>query len=246
VLLEGKKMRRSQYFILIAIFAALNVISDSFMSLPDFPSGVWYSWNFLFEALTGIILGPLAGFIANFIGVIIGHYIYFIDIYEFLFTIGAPIGAMVSAFLFRGKWKFVLIYYSALFIGYLSTPIVWKLPIWGTWDTYLAFVILLIVIVIIKKGLWKHEAKKLPFLLAFSTFIGLEADVLFRIFVFIPCQTYRLFYGFEIETLQIIWTVGAVATPLKIFFAIVFTILVGYPLIIAMEKTNFFKDLIDL
>jgi len=245
-LFEGKRVRKSQYLILIAVFAALNVISDSFMSLPEFPSGVWYSWNFLFEALTGIILGPLAGFMANFIGVMIGHYIYFIDFYEFLFTIGAPIGAMFSAFLFRGKWKLVLIYYSALFIVYISTPIVWKLPIWGIWDTYLAFAVLMIAIVMIKKGLWKYEAKKLPFILAFSTFIGLEADVLFRIFVFVPCQTYRLFYGFEVETLQIIWIVGAVATPLKIFFAIVFTLVVGYPLIMTMKKTNFFKELIGL
>ena len=98
-------MRKSRFLALVAVFASVNVVSDSFMSLPEFPSGVWYSWNFLVEALTGIVLGPFAGFAATFIGVMIGHYINFIDVYEFFFTLGAPIGTMLSAFLFRGNWK---------------------------------------------------------------------------------------------------------------------------------------------
>src|SRR3990170_5972609 len=177
-------MRKSRFLALVAVFASVNVVSDSFSSLPDFPSGVWYSWNFLVAALTGIVLGPFAGFTATFIGVMIGHSINFIDVYEFLFTLGAPIGAMFSAFLFRGKWKPALVYYTALFVAYFVTPIAWQLPIWGMWDTYLAYAVLIAAILLIRKGLWKHGARRLPFVLAVSAFIGLEADVLFRVFIF--------------------------------------------------------------
>lgn len=235
-------MRRSQFLALVAVFASVNVVSDSFMSLPEFPSGVWYSWNFLVEAITGIVLGPLAGFTATFIGVMIGHYVYFIDVYEFLFTVGAPIGAMFSALLFRGKWKPALVYYTALFAAYFATPIALQLPIWGMWDTYLAYAILIAAIFMISKGLWEHTSKRLPFIIAISAFIGLEADVLFRIFVFVPCQTYQLFYGFGVEALQLIWAVGAVGTPIKAALSTLFTVVIGYPLVKALKKANLFDD----
>ena len=241
-MLRREKMRKSQFFALVAIFASINVVSDSFMSLPEFPSGVWYSWNFLVEALTGIVLGPFAGFTAALIGVMIGHYIYFIDVYEFLFTIGAPIGAMFSAFLFRGRWKPVLLYYTALFVAYFVTPIAWQLPIWGMWDTYLAYAALIATIFMIRKGLWGYGSKWLPFVLAVSAFIGLEADVLFRIFVFVPCQTCQLFYGFDIETLQLIWTVGAVGTPVKAVLSTILTAVVGHPLVKTLKKLNLLED----
>jgi len=238
-------MRRSQFLALVAVFASVNVVSDSFMSLPEFPSGVWYSWNFLVAALTGIVLGPFAGFAATFIGVMIGHYIYFIDVYEFLFTIGAPIGAMFSAFLFRGNWKPALVYYTALFVAYFVTPVAWQLPIWGMWDTYLAYAVLIAAILMIRKGLWEHRSKRLPFVLAVSAFIGLEADVLFRIFIFVPCQTYQLFYGFDVETLQVIWTVGAVGTPIKAALSILLTVVVGHTLVKTLRKANLFDDPTD-
>jgi len=234
-----RKAKASQLAALVALFAALNVVSDSIMSLPEMPSGVWYSWNFAVEPLTGIVLGPFAGFLATFIGVMIGHYIYFIDAYEFLFTLGAPIGAMFSGLLFRGKWRPVLIYFSMLLTAYFVTPIAWQLPIWGMWDTYLAYAVLLLVILTIRKSSRGYESKSLLYTLTACAFIGLEADVLFRIFVFIPCQTYKLFYGFNLESLQLIWTVGAVGTPVKVAISTLVTTIIGNPLIRTVKKTDF-------
>jgi len=231
-----RKAKASRFAALVALFAALNVVTDSIMSLPEMPSGVWYSWNFVVEPLNGIVLGSFAGFLATFIGVMIGHYIYFIDVYEFLFTLGAPIGAMFSGLLFRGRWRPALIYYSLLLAAYFITPIAWQLPIWGMWDTYLAYAVLLFVILMIRKGLWGHESKSLLYTLALCAFIGLEADVLFRIFVFIPCQTYRLFYGFDVESLQLIWSVGAVVTPVKVVISTLVTMVIGLPLIRIVKK----------
>ncbi len=86
------------------------------------------------------------------------------------------------------------------------------------WDVYLAFIVLLIVsIVRFSKGR-----------LVISTFIGLEADILFRIFLLIPLQTYHLFYGLTTEAMQGIWVTGALVTPIQVSISILFTMII-YP-----------------
>jgi len=224
---------------LIAIFAAFNVICDSLVSSPLPYSGVWHSWIFILEPLTGIILTPLASFFSVLIGVMIGHFVNFLDVYEFLFTLGAPIGAMISSLIFRGKWSIALIYYTALLGAFFVTPVSWQLPFWGMWDVYLAFICLLITSVMVKKWktLWNTwSSSRLIYILALSTFIGLEADVLFRIFILIPCQTYQLFYNLDVNALQGIWILGAVETSTKAALSTIITATVGLPIITAIRK----------
>jgi len=241
--LKRRRPKASQFVALVALFAALNVVSDSIMSMPEMPSGVWYSWNFLMEPITGIVLGPFAGFLATFIGVMIGHYIYFIDVYEFLFTVGAALGAMFSGLLFRGRWKLALAYYAALLVAYFASPIAWQLPIWGMWDTYLGGAALIFIVWMIRRGSWETLLKKrASFALALCAFVGLEADVLFRIFLFIPCQTYQLFYGFDVEALRLIWMAGAVGTPVKAAISTFATAMIGPPLIKTIARMNLFKE----
>jgi hypothetical protein len=213
------------------------VVTDSLGSVPVFPSGVWYSWNFLMSPLTGVALGHSMGFVASFLGVMIGHYIYFIDVYEFLFTVGAPIGVAVSALVFRGRVKAVLAYYVFLFAAYFATAEAWELPLWGMWDTYVAFAVLLATSVLVRKGVWNYRSR-LPVSLAVSAFIGLEADVLFRIFLFIPCQTYQLFYTFDLGALTAIWTSGAIVTPVKVLLSTIATVLIGGPVVRFLRKEH--------
>lgn len=230
-----EKMKSSTFVSLAALFASFSIVCDSLVVPPFLPySGVWYSWIFISESITGIILGPLTSFFSNFIGVMIGHYINFVDVYEFLFTLGAPLGAMISAFVYRGKWGIVLTYYLALLGGFFVVPISWQLPFWGMWDVYLAFIVLFAVAIAATKWktLWDIKSKvRLFYILALTTFIGLEADVLFRIFILIPCQTYRLFYNWDVGALQAIWAMGAVETPIKAAISITITVLVDPPII---------------
>jgi len=237
-------MKNSQFVSLVAIFAALNVVCDSVSGISQFGEyGVWWSWIFLIEPITGIVLGPYAGFLSNFIGVMIGHFIYYRGAPEFLFTLGAPVGAMVSGLLFRGKWKTVFAYYTVLFIAYFATPIAWQLPIWGMWNTYLAYVTLCTVaFVLTRKEGEKLESKRFTYSLVLYAFIGLEADILFRIFLLVPCQTYRLIYGWPIETLQGVWMLGAAVTPIQVALsALVVTPLVGIPIIKILRRKGFLQ-----
>jgi len=231
--LDGKKSN-SVFISFVAVFAAFIIVCDSLV-VPFLPySGVWYSWIFISEPITGIVLGPIIGFFSNLVGAMIGHSINFVDFYEFLFTVGAPIGAMISAFVFRGKWKIAILYYLTMFLGLFVVPVTWQLPFWGMWDVYLAFLLLILAALAATRwrNLWDAKSKtRLIYILALSTFIGLEADVLFRIFILIPCQTYSLFYGWDVTVLQAIWAAGAIETPIKAAISTIVTVLIGPPII---------------
>jgi len=220
-------MNKTRMISMIAVFAALNVVFDAII-IPQFSSGVWFGLVYLIIPITGIVLGPYAGFLSTLMGVFVGHVISPRGIEEFLFTLGAPLGAMISGMLFQKKWKMVFIYYTVLLVSYFITPIAWQLPIWGMWDVYCAYLVLLIVIVFIRvKGNRINPLKNDMFLYGFCAFIGLEADILFRIFIFIPGQTYQSIYGLPIEVLQSIWVAGALITPFKVAISIIITALLG-------------------
>lgn len=200
-----------------AIFAALTTISDLILESPLPYSGVWLSWIFLMEPITGILLEPRACFLATLIGVMVGHSLRYRGIYEFAFTLGAPFGAAISSLTFRRRWKPAIMYYSALLAVYFVVPTSWSLPLYGMWDVYAGFGCLLTSAFIIgrKSEVWSARSYKSFYVPALCAFIGLEADVLFRIFLLVPCQTYRIFYGWSIEVLQGLWAAGAVETPIK-------------------------------
>ena len=226
-----RAVKKSRFVSLVAAFAAINFICDAIV-FPQLSEGVWYGLVFISEPITGIVLGPYAGFLSTFIGVMVSHVISPRGVEEFLFTIGAPIGAMVSGLMFTGGRKKVLVYYSVLLTSYFITPVGWQLPAWGMWDVYLAYIALLVIILLVAaKGGSMREMNRNPVFLAAYAFVGLEADVLFRIFLFIPCQTYRFLYGLPVEALQAIWVAGAIVTPIKVAISALVTASLGLRLL---------------
>jgi hypothetical protein len=219
--------KRTSFLSMIAVFAALNVVFDAII-IPQFSSGVWFGLVYLIVPITGIVLGPYAGFLSTLMGVFVGHAISPRGIEEFLFTLGAPFGVMISGMLFQKKWKMVFTYYTVLLFSYFITPVAWQLPVWGMWDVYCAYLALLLTIGFIRlKGDRSNPLKNDLFLYGFCAFIGLEADILFRIFVLIPGQTYQSIYGLPIEALQRIWVAGALITPFKVAISTSVTALLG-------------------
>ena len=114
------------------------------------------------------------------------------------------------------------------------------------WDVYLAYAVLwLVVIVIITRGPSELQTKSGIWQVAVAAFIGLEADILFRIFVLIPGQTYRLFYDLSAEHLIPIWAAGAAVTPIKVALAVIFTVAVAPSILSALKKTSFTIEEVD-
>lgn len=227
---------RARQLSLIAIFAALGAISDAIVT-PGFSAGVWFGWIFIISPIAGMALGPYHGFVSTLIAVMIGHYVSPRETtYEFIFTLGAPIGSMMSGFIFRGEWKKVFAYYTVMLVSYFATPISWRLPLWGMWNCYVAYGIL-VVLGAITSVRGSDEIDRVS-RFAVSAFLGLEADVLFRIFVFVPCQTYHFFYGLPPEALVAIWAAPApIITPFKVLLSTFIATLIG-PQIIRILKRS--------
>jgi len=224
-------MNLSRRLALISTFAAIVAIVDSIPGIPQFESGVWYSWVFLLTPLVAFILGPMDGFFSLLVGVIIGHYVYFRGPYEFIFTLGAPIGAFIGGLTFQNRNRIPIIYYTILILVYFLTPIAYQLPIWGIWDVLLAFCILLIF------NLLLNSKSRL----LICSLICLEADVLFRIFVFVPLNTYQTFYGFTLEIMRIIWIGGALITPIQVGLSLIFTSFT-YPYVVKVVEKYIGKE----
>ena len=209
---------------LIAIFAALGVVCDGVVT-PVFSAGVWFGWIFLVSPIAGIVLGPYNGFVSTLIAVMIGHSLFPREtVYEFIFTIGAPVGSMMSGFAFKGQLKRLFAFYTVVLGTYFATPVSRHLPIGGMWDCYVAYAILIILcVILIIRG--SDEIRRMsPF--AVSAFLGLEADVLLRIFILVPCQTYR--FLLTPESLVGIWAFPApLITPFKVLLSTFIVTLIG-------------------
>lgn len=205
----------------------MAAIFDSIPGIPQFESGVWYSWVFLMTPVVGLILTPSEAFLSMLIGVFVGHYVYFRGPYEFLFTLGAPVGASITSMLFRKRNKIPVFYFIVLLAAYFATPISHNLPLWGMWNVYIAFIVLLTIV-----QLKVSKARVFT-----CSFIGLEADVLFRIFLFVPLQTYRLFFGFTLEIMRLIWMTAAFITPIQVALSLIFTG-IAYPALKRIAKRD--------
>ncbi|HJW97491.1 MAG TPA: hypothetical protein VJ529_00050 [Candidatus Bathyarchaeia archaeon] len=128
-------MRKSLKISLIAIFGALHAV----LYLLSF--GLWRNWAIYIETIEGIILGPQAGFLAAFLGSVIGRTIRFDPLWIFG-IIAEPISVLTAGFLSRGKWKPAIIAYSVMLLAYFAHPFGRMLPLWTILDVLLALVII--------------------------------------------------------------------------------------------------------
>ena len=231
---------RTRQLSLIAVFAALGAVCDSIVT-PGFSAGVWFGWVFMISTIAGMVLGPYNGFISTLIAVMVGHYLFPREtVYEFIFTLGAPTGSMISGFIFRGDWKKVFAYYTAMLVSYFVTPVSWRLPIWGMWNCYLAYTVLIAIATLNKFRIINLRKIQHEYRFAICTFLGLEADILLRIFILVPCHAYQFFYGLTPEALALIWIAPApIITPIKVALSILATVMVCPPLIRVLEKYGY-------
>ncbi len=225
---------KSQFVAFTAVFAAMAAVLDLILT-PGFYSGIWDSWIFLLSPIVGVLLGPVGGFVAIGIGSIVGHMLFFRDVFELVYMIGAPLGAAMAGLVYEKRWKMVCTIYTVLLGGYLIYPVSWVLPLFGIWDILVGFGFVLVFAALTHNGWWEEESEKKNLLnLIFCTVIGLETDILTRVFLLVPGQTYWLFYGFTVEDLQVLWLGAGIITPIKVIMAVLLMVTVGYQVLKAL------------
>ncbi|MFW9830257.1 MAG: hypothetical protein ACFFD8_00545 [Candidatus Thorarchaeota archaeon] len=230
---------RSRIVGFLAVFTALVAVLDAIPIIPGLYSGIWDSWIFLLSPIIGVLLGPLYAMISVGLGSFLGHFIYFRDPFEFLFMFGAVLGSACAALIFQRRWKPVLIIYTVLLVGYFLTPISWFLPLIGIWDILLGFGLLIMFSIFTNQKLRSlSPSQDQWFRLLFCAMIGLEADILLRVFILVPGQTYWLFYGWTSEVLWWIWMTAGFITPTKVALATLFTVTIGFSLLKLLPRAG--------
>ncbi|NWF96520.1 MAG: hypothetical protein HXY34_10315 [Candidatus Thorarchaeota archaeon] len=212
---------KSSSVAMTGLFASLIAVLDSTPMLPGFYSGVWDSWAFILSPLAGMLLGPVLGASSVLVGSVLGHVIMTRDPYESVFMFGAPVGAAVTGAVMQGHHRTVFAAYTLMFVPYLLTPVSRDLPLWGVWDTLGAW--FLSVILCSKKRHSDSVDASFSVMTLCAAVLGLEADVLFRLFLLVPCQTYSLFYGLTPDQLAVLWAAASIIVPAKVALATVFT-----------------------
>jgi hypothetical protein len=238
MMLEKKILKtKSQRIATIAMFSVVSVVLDSIIT-PGFSAGVWFGWIFIMSPVNGLILGPLDGFITTLLSVMIGHTVVFREsVYEYIFTLGAPIASLTAGLIYRQRKSPVTLYFIVLLGAYFLTPISRSLPIWGMWDVYLTLLVLLIWS-LTNSGSRFFDNPRI--LLALASWVGLEADILFRIFILIPLRGYSFFYGLTPEVLVAIWAVPApLITPFKVTISTIFAMILVPKLVKQVKNLEF-------
>jgi len=231
------KLTGSRSITFVAIFAAMIAILDSIPMIPGFYSGIWDSWGFILSPIVGILLGPVLGPISVVLGGFVGHLVYFRDPLELLFMLGAPVGAGIAGLVYQQRWKYVFAIYSLLLLGYFMTPVTWVLSLWGIWDVLVVFALVLgLTALSIFKKSTPEILSSTAARLTLATVIGLEIDILVRIFILIPGQVYWFFYGLPVEELQLMWLIAGFITPIKVIVATIATVAIGKSLLRNFEN----------
>lgn len=97
VLLEASKTKRIAY---IAVMSALLVVCNMFFEFKF--ADVQFSLTIFFSAFTGVIIGPIFGFVAAFLGDLVG-FLYNSGGFVYMPWIGLAMGmiALISGFIFN-------------------------------------------------------------------------------------------------------------------------------------------------
>mgnify|MGYP007042370724 CR=1 FL=1 len=217
----------------IAVFAALHV------TLYLLPSPLWRNWAIFLEPIEGIILGPSAGFLTALIGSGLGRIIKPDPLWMFG-VVAEPLGVLAAGFLAKGKWKSVAAIYAIMLGAYFIHPFGQTLPLWTILDIPIA---LILIYPTAKVGKFVYEKNFLRLTLASALifFVGTVTDSLARVFLLVPARLYE-FFGWSFEVLRdYVFVPGAALSFIEDGLAIIMSILIGVPLIVALRKVPAFE-----
>jgi len=224
-------VRSSLIAALVALFGALHAV---LVAIP----GIWRSWMIVILPIEGVLLGPRAGFLAALLGCLIGRLIRPRPGFYVIFGLAEPVGALVAGLAFKKRWRAVFALFAVLLAAYFAHPLGRELPAWCLWDIYIALILIPAIPYVVGPALKeKDNPKRLTPAVALAAFIGVEADVLMRIFILIPMGFYALM-GLTAGALYVAWLAGAVETPVESTISVLVTIIVGVPLLVTLEKSK--------
>jgi hypothetical protein len=220
-------MRKSIVIGLVAVFAALHT------TLYFLPYALWRNWAVFLEPIEGTVLGPYVGFLAVLFGSSISRMVVFDSLWMFG-IIAEPVSVLIVGLLSRNVWKPVLAAYAGMLLAYFAHPFGRVLPLWTIMDV-LASLILVYPAARFSNRLFNSNVKSKAKALLLISFVGIATDSLIRIFLLIPCGLSSLFFP-RYEEVFAVFTEGAIFSYIEDLLFVVFSLLVGVPLLVSLRK----------
>ncbi|RLI07495.1 hypothetical protein DRO32_03790 [Candidatus Bathyarchaeota archaeon] len=241
--------------VLLASTALMAALHAALASIPG-PMG-FRSWMIILMPLEGMILGPGPGALSAMIGGSVGCVLRGEAAILPIVAFSEPVGAASAGLALKRKWKELSALYATMLAAYFIHPFGRVLPAWCLWDIYVAFSISLVALIFSSEAFSRSLALAYsrlsdfcplilvirppgagwepgsPLSMALSAFLGLEADSLARIFVFIPLCFYVVL-GVELQAIIPLWYLGALATPVEGLLGALVASVVGPPVFRAL------------
>lgn len=220
-------MRRSLQVSLIAVFASLHA------NLYLISFGLWRNWGIYLETIEGIILGPLIGPAAAFLGGGVGRMLRFDS--TWMFGLAAePFSVFTAGLLAKGSWKPALAAYAVMASAYFLDPVGRALPLWTVLDILLA-VIIILPAAKFGKNLLASRSHLMPLALALISFVAIAADSLVRVFILVPCRLYTQLFG-SFDVLQGVFILSSVDSYIEDLLCVGVSLSIGIPLLLAVSR----------
>lgn len=226
------RARESLYVTVVAVLASIHIV------LSYFPPFVGFRRiSIALEPLEGIIAGPYLGFLAASIGWIGGRFIRPDSLWiENLFGIAEAVGALGAGFLISRKWYLTAGIYASLLLAFLLHPLARQIPLWTLWDTYLGFVAVFAAAFFVRRiRNDKSNPSRLVPAVALVAFASTELDVMVRVFMLTVAGLYQV-YPIPVGLLAGVFIAGAFQSPVEAAFCVLASIVIGVPVLIALEK----------
>lgn len=219
----------------VAVFAAFHTTLYCIS-----PALLWRNWAVYLSPIEGILLGPLAGFMAAFIGSTIGRALLPSPLWMFG-IIAEPLSVCAAGFLAKRKWQPVIALYICMFAAYFISPLGHSLPLWPMMDA-IAALCLVYPAAKLSKNLFIEDNVFLPISLVMVSFITIATDGLIRVFLFIPAGLYSSVLGLSPEAAAATFIGSGINSFIEDALAVLITILVGIPVFLASRKLLSLKE----
>ncbi|MFQ6076858.1 MAG: ECF transporter S component [Candidatus Bathyarchaeia archaeon] len=228
----------------MAVFAALYVVSSL---LPGIPIVGLPELKIELEAalasIFGIVLGPYLGFSTALLGTLIAWILPpgQGSVYGLPFLLNPSINALMSGFIYTGRWREAFAIFAGFVIGFMFTPVCQPIQnfyyVWfaGVWDKVIAMLLILPI---------SRSLKSSPRLVSRFTFfsllafVGNQADGMFGNIIFATPPVYEGIFTLSLEITRGLYLVSPFFYPAIRVIQAILAGLIAVPLMRALTSVG--------
>lgn len=200
---KGKSLRVALVAVFAVLYFGLSILPG--IPVPGVP-GMKIQLEAAIASAYGVLLGPYLGASASLLGTVIAWIYPNPSVFGAIFLLNPAFNALITGFIFSGRWRRALALMAATIVGFWLTPLVqpvtehWYVGLAGTFDKIAAAAL----IPVIPHSGWSPSTKlkllkwSIP-VFTVAAVIGNIADNSLGLLIFSTPPIYQWLFGFTLE-----------------------------------------------